>query len=140
MPYKSLAQAAFFNIHKKELEQKGVKVIIVDVPCPQRGAWMPDVGPGPLPPSFLETYCNGAQAGEVIPLSCIVLRDFRQAALVRSLDPGRQLRLLETPGILERISRQATRRAQNGSVDDARTLGLGGIEPSCRQGVKEKSA
>ena len=26
MPYKSLAQAAFFNIHKKELEKKGVNV------------------------------------------------------------------------------------------------------------------
>jgi hypothetical protein len=26
MPYKSLAQAAFFNIHKKELEKKGINV------------------------------------------------------------------------------------------------------------------
>ncbi len=26
MPYKSMAQAAFFNIHKKELEKKGVNV------------------------------------------------------------------------------------------------------------------
>lgn len=26
MPYKSLAQAAFLNIHKKELEKKGVDV------------------------------------------------------------------------------------------------------------------
>lgn len=26
MPYKSLAQAAYFNIHKKELEKKGVDV------------------------------------------------------------------------------------------------------------------
>lgn len=26
MPYSSLAQAAFFNIHKKELEKKGVDV------------------------------------------------------------------------------------------------------------------
>ncbi len=26
MPYKSLKQAAFFNIHKKELEKKGVDV------------------------------------------------------------------------------------------------------------------
>jgi hypothetical protein len=29
--------------------QVGVKVIIVDVPRPQRGVWMPDIGPGPLP-------------------------------------------------------------------------------------------
>lgn len=26
MPYKSKAQAAYFNIHKKELEKKGVNV------------------------------------------------------------------------------------------------------------------
>jgi protein associated with RNAse G/E len=26
MPYKSLAQAAYFNIHKKELEKEGVDV------------------------------------------------------------------------------------------------------------------
>lgn len=26
MPYKSLAQAAYFNIHKKELENQGVNV------------------------------------------------------------------------------------------------------------------
>ena len=26
MPYKSKAQAAYFNIHKKELEKQGVKV------------------------------------------------------------------------------------------------------------------
>jgi len=26
MPYKSKAQAAYFNIHKKELERKGVNV------------------------------------------------------------------------------------------------------------------
>lgn len=26
MPYKSLAQAAYFNIHKKELEKQGVDV------------------------------------------------------------------------------------------------------------------
>lgn len=26
MPYKSRAQAAYFNIHKKELEKKGVNV------------------------------------------------------------------------------------------------------------------
>ena len=26
MPYKSLAQAAYFNIHKKELEKEGVNV------------------------------------------------------------------------------------------------------------------
>lgn len=26
MPYKSLAQAAYFNIHKKELEKQGVNV------------------------------------------------------------------------------------------------------------------
>ena len=26
MPYKSQAQAAYFNIHKKELEKKGVNV------------------------------------------------------------------------------------------------------------------
>jgi hypothetical protein len=31
-------------------EEKGVKVIIVDMPRPQVGVWMPDVGPGdPLP-------------------------------------------------------------------------------------------
>jgi hypothetical protein len=30
-------------------EAKGVKVVIIDVPRPQRGVWMPDVGPGPLP-------------------------------------------------------------------------------------------
>ena len=30
-------------------EDKGIKVVVIDVPRPQRGVWMPDVGPGPLP-------------------------------------------------------------------------------------------
>ena len=35
----------------KEAAQFGVKVVIVDIPRPQVGVWMPDVGPGdPLPP------------------------------------------------------------------------------------------
>jgi len=28
---------------------QGVKVIVLDIPRPQRGLYMPDVGPGPLP-------------------------------------------------------------------------------------------
>jgi hypothetical protein len=31
-------------------EQHGVKVVIVDVPRPQLGVWMPDIKPGDLPP------------------------------------------------------------------------------------------
>jgi hypothetical protein len=32
-------------------EQHGVKVVVIDVPRPQRDVWMADVGPGdPLPP------------------------------------------------------------------------------------------
>jgi hypothetical protein len=35
----------------KEAAHFGVKVVIIDVPRPQVGVWMPDVGPGdPLPP------------------------------------------------------------------------------------------
>jgi Terminase small subunit len=35
----------------KEAAQFGVKVVIIDVPRPQVGVWMPDVGAGdPLPP------------------------------------------------------------------------------------------
>jgi hypothetical protein len=36
----------------KEAAQFGVRVVVIDVPCPQHGTWMPDIGPGdPLPPS-----------------------------------------------------------------------------------------
>jgi hypothetical protein len=31
-------------------EQHGVKVVIIDVPRPQIGVWMPDIKPGDLPP------------------------------------------------------------------------------------------
>jgi hypothetical protein len=35
----------------KEAAHFGVKVVIIDVPRPQLGVWMPDIGPGdPLPP------------------------------------------------------------------------------------------
>jgi hypothetical protein len=35
----------------RELAQFGVKVVIIDVPRPQHGTFMPDVGPAKLPPS-----------------------------------------------------------------------------------------
>jgi hypothetical protein len=31
-------------------EQRGVKVVVIDVPRPQHGTFMPDVGPSHLPP------------------------------------------------------------------------------------------
>jgi hypothetical protein len=35
----------------KEAAQFGIKVVIIDVPRPQHGTFMPDVGPAKLPPS-----------------------------------------------------------------------------------------
>jgi hypothetical protein len=35
-----------------EAAQFGVKVVVIDVPRPQRGVYMPDIGPGPLPPKI----------------------------------------------------------------------------------------
>jgi hypothetical protein len=35
----------------KEAVQFGIKVVIIDVPRPQHGTFMPDVGPAKLPPS-----------------------------------------------------------------------------------------
>jgi hypothetical protein len=48
----------------KEAAQFGVKVVIIDVPRPQHGVYMPDVGPGdPLPP-LPSNGSNGHKAQE----------------------------------------------------------------------------
>lgn len=42
---------AYAPLDQREAAQFGVKVVIIDVPRPQRGTFMPDVGPGQhLPP------------------------------------------------------------------------------------------
>jgi Terminase small subunit len=44
-------QGAYAPKDPKEAAQFGVKVVIIDVPRPQVGVYMPDIGPGdPLPP------------------------------------------------------------------------------------------
>jgi len=41
---------AYAPTDPREAAQFGVKVVIIDVPRPQIGVYMPDVGPGQLPP------------------------------------------------------------------------------------------
>jgi len=44
----------------KEAAHFAVKVVVIDVPRPQLGVWMPDIGPGdPLPP-LPSNGCKGA--------------------------------------------------------------------------------
>ena len=44
----------------KEAAQFGVKVVIIDVPRPQHGVWMPDVGPGAIVQRVFSVV-NGSQ-------------------------------------------------------------------------------
>jgi hypothetical protein len=51
----------------KEAAQFGVKVVIIDVPRPQHGVWMPDVGPGAIV-QWVFSVVNGSQTiGTFVP-------------------------------------------------------------------------
>jgi hypothetical protein len=43
----------------KEAAQFGVKVVVIDVPRPQHGAWMPGIGPGDLLPRLPSDGSSG---------------------------------------------------------------------------------
>ena len=47
-----------------EAAQFGVKVIVIDIPRPEVGVWMPDVGPGQLPPVNGSSGSNGHKPQE----------------------------------------------------------------------------
>jgi hypothetical protein len=43
-------------------EQFGVKVVVIDVPRPQIGVWMPDIGPGDDPEDAIRRSLRSSAA------------------------------------------------------------------------------
>ena len=43
----------------KEAAQFGVKVVVIDLPHPKHGAWMPGIGPGDLLPPLPSDGSSG---------------------------------------------------------------------------------
>jgi hypothetical protein len=49
-------RGSYPSTYREDPAQTGVKVIVVDVPRPQRGVVMPDIGPGPLPDDAIKKF------------------------------------------------------------------------------------
>jgi hypothetical protein len=54
-------RGSYPSAHEEEAIQTGVKVIILDMPRPQRGVVMPDVKPGDIPTIAEQAARNGAK-------------------------------------------------------------------------------
>jgi hypothetical protein len=50
---------AYAPTDPKEAAQFGVKVVVIDLPHPQHGAWMPGIGPGDLLPPLPSDGSSG---------------------------------------------------------------------------------